>query len=113
GKRVVEINKESPTAFDQTLAAMREGADLIVWARLEIGAWAGWAEVLLSVPGESRFGDWRYEAVETKLAKETRGATLIQLYLYAELVAELQGSPSTQLHVVVRPMLRSDPDARS
>jgi hypothetical protein len=24
GKRVVEINKESPTAFDQTLAAMRE-----------------------------------------------------------------------------------------
>ena len=100
GKSVVEI-KRTPTALDQTLAAMREGADVIVQARLEHGAWAGWADVLLRVPGESRFGDWRYEPVETKLAKETRGATLIQLCLYAELLAELQGSPPAELQVVV------------
>jgi hypothetical protein len=37
GKCVVEIDKESPTAFDQTLAAIREGADVIVQARLEQG----------------------------------------------------------------------------
>ena len=79
GKRVVEIDKENPTPFDRTVAAMRDGADVIVQARLEHGAWAGWADVLLRVLGESRFGDWRYEPVETKLAKETRGATLIQL----------------------------------
>jgi uncharacterized protein len=45
--------------------------------------------------------NWRYEPVETKLAKETHGATLIQLCLYAELLAELQGAPPEQLHVVV------------
>ena len=93
--------RESPAAFDQTLAARREGADVIVQARLERGAWAGWADVLLRVPGESRFGDWQYEPVETKLAKETGGATLIQLCLYGELLSELQGSPPEQLHVVV------------
>jgi uncharacterized protein len=74
---------------------------VIVQARLEHGAWAGWADVLLRVPGESRFGDWRYEPVETKLAKETSCATVIQRSLYAELLAELQGSPPAELHVVV------------
>lgn len=34
-------------------------------------------------------GGRRVEPVETKLAKTTRGATLILLYLYAELLAEL------------------------
>ena len=92
GKSIVEVTRSSTTALDQTLAAMREGADVIVQARLEHGAWAGWADVLLRVDGESRFGSWRYEPVETKLAKTTRGATLIQLCLYADLLAELQGA---------------------
>jgi len=52
---------------------------------------AGWADVLLRVPGESAFGAWRYEPVETKLATETRGATLLQLCFYAELLGEMQG----------------------
>ncbi|HEX9608114.1 MAG TPA: TM0106 family RecB-like putative nuclease [Gemmatimonadaceae bacterium] len=101
GKSVVEITRSSPKAFDETLAAMREGADVVVQGRLEHGSWAGWADVLLRVDGESRFGSWRYEPVETKLAKTTRGATLIQLCLYADLLAELQGASPEILRVVV------------
>src|SRR5262249_29742994 len=100
GKSVVEISR-SQGALDETLAAMRHAADVIVQARLEHGAWAGWADVLLRVDGESRFGAWKYEPVETKLAKTTRGATLIQLCLYADLVAEVQGTPPEILRVVV------------
>jgi uncharacterized protein len=100
GMRVVEINR-SPSALDETVSAMREGADVIVQARLEHGAWAGWADVLLRVSGNSLFGAWRYEPVETKLAKETRGATLIQLCLYGELLTGLQGAPPALLRVVV------------
>ena len=80
---------------------MRGGVDAVVQARLENGSWAGWSDVLLRVDGESRFGKWRYEPVETKLARETRGATLIQLCLYGELLAEIQGSAPELLHVVV------------
>ena len=101
GMRVVEIDRASPSAFEETLSAMRDGADVVVQARLEHGAWAGWADVLLRVDGKSRFGPWRYEPVETKLAKETRGATLIQLCLYADLLAELQEAPPALLRVVV------------
>jgi predicted RecB family nuclease len=106
GKRVVEIDQQSPNAFGDTLRAMQEGADVVVQARLEHGSWAGWADVLLRLDGESEGAGearttWRYEPVETKLAKETRGATLIQLCLYAELLAELQGAPPALLRVVV------------
>jgi predicted RecB family nuclease len=101
GKSVVEITRSSSQAFDETLTAMREGADVVVQARLEHGAWAGWADVLLRVDGESRFGSWRYEPVETKLAKTTRGTTLIQLCLYADLLAALQGASPEILRVVV------------
>ena len=101
GKRVIEINRSSPNAFDETIAAMRGAADAVVQARLENGSWAGWSDVLIRTPGESRFGKWRYEPVETKLARETRGATLIQLCLYGELIAEIQQSAPEWLRVVV------------
>ena len=57
--------------------------------------------MLLRGDGESRFGAWKYEPVETKLAKTTRGATLIQLCLYADLLAEVQGASPEILRVVV------------
>jgi predicted RecB family nuclease len=100
GKNVVEIDR-STGALDETLAAMRDGGDVIVQGRLEHGPWAGWADVLLRVDGESRFGTWKYEPVETKLAKSTRGATLIQLCLYADLLTEVQGATPEILRVVV------------
>jgi hypothetical protein len=54
GERVVEIDKQSPNAFGDTVRAMQEGADVIVQARLEHGSWAGWADVLLRVDGDGR-----------------------------------------------------------
>ena len=101
GLRVHEIAPHSPAGLADTLAAMASGADAIVQARLEHGGWAGWADVLLRTPGTSRFGAYRYEPVETKLAKETRGTTVLQLCLYADLLAELQGAAPELLHVVV------------
>jgi predicted RecB family nuclease len=101
GKHVIEIDRSKSNAFEETLRAMGEGTDAVIQARLENGSWAGWSDVLLRVEGESRFGKWRYEPVETKLARETRGATLIQLCLYGELLAEIQGKAPEILRVVV------------
>ena len=100
GKSVVEIAKNDPAPFAKTLTALRGGVDVVVQARLEHERWAGWPDVLLRVPGQSAFGDWRYEPLETKLATETRGATLLQLCLYAELLSDIQGVPPDHLRVV-------------
>jgi predicted RecB family nuclease len=101
GKRVIEIAKSSPNAFDETIVAMRGGVDAVVQARLQNVSWAGWSDVLVRVDGESHLGGWRYEPVETKLARETRGATLIQLCLHGELLSEIQGCAPELLRVVV------------
>jgi predicted RecB family nuclease len=100
GKSVVEVDRDGQAPFAQTLSALRSGADIVVQARLEHGQWSGWADVLLRVPGESAFGPWRYEPVETKLASDTRGSTLLQLCLYAELLAAIQGTDPEWLRVV-------------
>lgn len=101
GRNVVEIVRGGGGPFKATLSAMSAGADAIVQARLEHQVWAGWSDVLLRVDGKSKFGPWRYEPVETKLAKETKGTTLLQLCFYAELVASIQEADPAELRVVV------------
>jgi len=87
-------------AVDRTIAAMRAGADAIVQADLGRDRWIGRADVLLKVPQPSDLGDWSYEVVDTKLAQETRGGTVLQLCLYSDLVADVQGRAPELMHVV-------------
>src|SRR5262245_26711120 len=57
GNRVVSIDRNSPDPVGETRRAMQKGADVIVQARLEIGSWAGWADVLLRVDRASDLGE--------------------------------------------------------
>ena len=48
----------------------------------------------------SAFGAWAYEVADTKLARETRGGTILQLGLYCEMLARIQGRPPERFYVV-------------
>src|SRR5262249_50588273 len=72
-------------SVDATRAAMATGAPAIAQAALQAGQWGGRADVLLRVDEPSRLGGWSYEVVDTKLAQETKGGTILQLSLYADL----------------------------
>lgn len=85
----VDVSEE---AVAQTIAAMREGVDVIVQGALRGGSWAGRADILRRVSMPSQLGDWSYEAADTKLARETKGGTVLQLCLYSELIGEVQGT---------------------
>lgn len=84
----------------RTEQAMRAGAPAIVQATLASDGWLGIADVLLRVDEPSDLGAWSYEVVDTKLARETSGGTILQLCLYSELVREIQGTLPRQMHVV-------------
>ena len=85
----------------RTLAAMRDGADAIVQAALSNDRWLGYADVLRRVETPSPiFGAWSYEAHDTKLSRETRGGTILQLCLYTELIGEIQGSLPEHFRVI-------------
>ena len=48
----------------------------------------------------SDLGDWSYEIIDTKLARETKGGTVLQLCLYAQLLAAMQGVEPEFVYVV-------------
>jgi predicted RecB family nuclease len=92
--------RDERTRVQRTNDAMRAGFDAIAQADLQDGRWRGRADVLLKIPGEKPNGRRAYEVVDTKLARETRGGTILQLCLYSELLAKTQGTLPQQMHVV-------------
>ena len=99
GKTVVEINKDSTNPFNDTVDAMKHGADVIYQARLKMDAWAGWADFLIKTETPSNLGDWSYEVLDTKLSTETKAGTILQITLYSEMINSIQGSMPAMMHV--------------
>ena len=84
-----------------TLELMRAGQDVIYQATFFDGAWLGYADFLLRVDGPSALGDYHYEIADTKLARRTKGGALLQMCVYADLLAPLQGRLPEQVHVAL------------
>lgn len=96
---------DGPGIDDATVAAteeaMREGAPVIVQGAFRSNGWVGRTDILRRVETPSNLGPWSYEALDTKLSRETKGGTVLQLCLYAELIAHVQGLYPAYGYVVV------------
>lgn len=99
GLRVTELDRSTASPGD-TIEAMRSGADVIAQAPLVAGRWFGRADVLRKTEIHSELGDWSYKAIDTKLARETRAGTILQLCLYSETVQAIQGLLPNEMQVV-------------
>jgi predicted RecB family nuclease len=88
------------TAVAETRAAMQRGFPVIAQAALAHQGWNGRADILRRVEVSSGLGGWSYEPIDTKLARETKAGTVLQLCLYADLLAEMQGLPPEYMYVV-------------
>jgi len=99
----------TPDAIESTIAAMKAGKDVIVQAALKNQIWHGRIDILRKVNLVSDLGDWSYEAIDTKLARTTKGGTVLQLSLYSELIAAIQGV-SPEYMCVVTPWSDFEPE---
>ena len=90
----------SQMAVDATVEAMRSGSEVIVQAALAEGSWGGRADVLRRVDVPSELGDWSYEVIDTKLARETKCGAILQLSLYSDVVRVIQGKLPEFMYVV-------------
>lgn len=96
----------------KTREAIEAGIDVIVQGALRDGRWFGLPDVLRKVspraesrePNASRLlkGTRRaeYEVVDTKLSRDTKTGTILQLGLYSEMLALVQGSRPERFCVV-------------
>ncbi|APO52364.1 TM0106 family RecB-like putative nuclease [Bradyrhizobium diazoefficiens] len=87
-------------SVDETLQAMARGDAVIVQAAFRDGHWSGRADILRRVEKPSLLGAWSYEVTDTKLARETKGNTVLQLSLYSDLLATIQQTVPETAHVV-------------
>src|SRR6266852_7105702 len=92
--------KEEERLLTETLALMDRGAQAIAQGALSDGGWFGRPDVLSRVATPSKRWKWSYEVVDTKLARETKATTILQLSLYSELLAKIQGTVPEFLWVV-------------
>jgi predicted RecB family nuclease len=102
GVDVARVNGDGADAMpvDETIHAMRDGRQIIVQGALADGRWSGRTDILRRVDSASALGDWSYEVIDTKLARQTKGGTILQLSLYSELVAKVQGRLPEQMSIV-------------
>ncbi len=102
GLNVAELKEgvEGESHVELTINAMHQGYDIIVQAGLEGTLWRGKADILKKVNTPSALGNWSYEVMDTKLGQETQGGAVLQLCVYSDLVAAIQGRTPQHIHVV-------------
>jgi predicted RecB family nuclease len=110
GRSIVEIARDGSSANTRaglreaaaaTLAAMRDGADVVYQATFFDETWRGHADFLLRVAGESLLGDWHYEVADTKLARHVKAGAVLQVCSYVDQLAPAQGVQSERLHIAL------------
>jgi predicted RecB family nuclease len=93
-------HKEEERLLAETLALMERGTEVIAQGALTDGDWFGRPDVLRRVATKSKRWAWSYEVADTKLARETKATTILQLSLYSDLVGKIQGTMPEFLWVV-------------
>src|SRR5205807_1776679 len=93
-------HQEEKRLLRETLALMERGAEVIAQGALGDGEWFGRPDILRRVAARSERWAWSYEVADTKLARETKATTILQLSLYSDLLKQIQGTLPEFLWVV-------------
>jgi len=109
GQAIAEIQQEQPGSPNvneiqaaRTLEAMESGADVIYQGTLYDGTWLGRPDFLIRIEEPSdRFGDYSYEVVDAKLARSAKGGAVLQLCVYTDLLAQLQGTEPEHMYLAL------------
>jgi predicted RecB family nuclease len=107
GRSIHEIQLRHPETPDElraaeleTLDAMRRGVDVIYQATFFDGRWRGHADFLLRSERPSTLGAWSYDVADTKLARGVKAGAILQVCVYADRLAQLQGLAPERLVIV-------------
>ncbi len=102
GRSIIEIPKEGLALEESvrlTREAMAAGPDVIFQGAMLGGEWGGYSDFLERVDRPSALGIWSYEVVDTKLKRKPDPKHVLQLCLYSDLLAEVQGVAPEAAHL--------------
>ncbi len=102
GRSIVEIARDGVTLADaaaMTRSALQHGADVVFQGALAGPGWGGWSDFLERVERPASLGSWSYEVTDTKLKRRPHPRHVLQLALYSDLLAAVQGALPERAHV--------------
>ncbi|WP_347310013.1 TM0106 family RecB-like putative nuclease [Defluviimonas sp. SAOS-178_SWC] len=100
GRHVIEIDRGDLAAnAEETRAALAIGAEVVFQGAFLAGNWGGWSDFLERVERPSALGPFSYEVADTKLKRQPHPKHVLQLVLYSDLLAEIQGVAPEFAHV--------------
>jgi len=92
--------KDETELLEKTRRLMEDGAEVIAQGALAEGRWFGRPDVLRRVEKRGGKWDWSYEVADTKLARETKAGTILQISMYSELLEKVQGCAPEWMWVI-------------
>ncbi len=100
GVSVVEIARSDLAENAQaTRAALARGPQIVFQGAFLADNWGGWSDFLERVERPSRLGAFSYEVTDTKLKRRPHPKHVLQLVLYSDLLAQIQGTAPEFAHV--------------
>src|SRR5919204_4511681 len=107
GKSIVEFTLPSggvpalEEAHAQTVAALRQGVDVVYQGTFFSNGWRCHPDFLLRVDASSALGPFSYEVADAKLARKAKAAAVLQACVYAEQLASVQGVPPENIRLIL------------
>jgi len=100
GRTVMEIERgKLGENAEATRAALAAGPDVVFQGAFLSGNWGGWSDFLERVEAPSALGAFSYEVADTKLKRRADPKHVLQLVLYSDMLAEIQGVAPEFAHV--------------
>jgi len=99
-RNIVEVKRGSLASnVKATVDAMSSGVEVVYQGALLSGSWGGWSDFLERVDRPSQLGSFSYEVADTKLKRRPHPKHALQLVLYSDLLAVVQGVAPEFAHV--------------
>ena len=101
GRLVVEFGRDGGlvAAAQATREALVHGPDVLFQGAFFAAPWGGWSDFLVRVEQPSALGPFSYEVVDTKLKRKPDPKHILQLVLYSDLLAKIQGFEPEHAHI--------------
>jgi len=104
GLDVVALEDEDATTeerAERTLAAMREGRQVLHQGCFLHDGWVGYPDFLIRVEEPSQLGAWSYEVADAKLGRTPRPKHIFQLLFYNEQLERVQGRAPARMSLML------------
>lgn len=86
---------------ESTLAAMREGRQVLHQGCFLHDGWVGYPDFLIRVDTPSALGAWSYEVADAKLGRTPRPKHIFQLLFYTEQLERIQGRRPARMRLIL------------